>query len=322
MTTALQNTNGSDPFSIAVRRESLQTRIREVLGQRSAQFTSSLVSLVNANYALKKAEPDSVVAAAMTAALLDLPINKDLGFAHIVPYSGKAQFQMGYKGFIQLAMRTGQYRHLNACEVYEGEFVSYSKLTGELVLKEDGKTSETVVGYAAYMELVNGFRHAIYWPAEKVQAHSQRYSQAVKSKKQDSPWFTNFDAMALKTVIKSLLSKWGILSIELQRAMEADQGALSPDGSVTYLDNPKEGEGDGASQTEGKLLGAGAEDPRLPEAAKLDLEDACQRAGYKPGKEFQALAESVGAKRWAALTVAQAEKVWERINETRGDAAE
>jgi recombination protein RecT len=226
------------PLAVLIKEESMQKRIAEVLGDRAPQFASSLVSLANANQRLQEADPQSVIAAAMTAALLNLPINKDLGFAHIVPYSGVAQFQMGYKGFIQLAMRTGQYKHLNACAVREGEFVSYSKLSGELILNEGQCDPDSLpVGYAAYMKLINGFEHAIYWTKEEVWAHAQKYSQAVKSKKKDSPWFTNFDSMALKTVIKSLLSKWGILSIELETAFTSDGGFIREVGGRTEFES-------------------------------------------------------------------------------------
>ena len=218
--------------------ESIQNRIKEVLGARAPQFCSSIVSLVNASDALSEAEPNSVVAACMTAALLNLPINKDLGFAHIIPYAGVAQFQMGYKGFVQLAMRTGQYKHLNACPVHEGELISYDKLSGELVLDPEHEGDGKVIGWAAYMELVNGFKHALYWSDEKVQKHAEKFSQAVKKKKADSPWFTNRDVMCLKTVLKALLSKWGILSVELERALQEDQGVKRTiDGNTEFIDN-------------------------------------------------------------------------------------
>lgn len=230
----------SQPTSIkmVLSNESIQNRIKEVLGARAPQFCSSIVSLVNASDALATAEPHSVVAACMTAALLNLPINKDLGFAHIIPYAGVAQFQMGYKGFVQLAMRTGQYKHLNACPVHEGELISYDKLSGELVLDPNHEGDGKVIGWAAYMELVNGFKHALYWSDEKVQKHAEKFSQAVKKKKTDSPWFTNRDVMCLKTVLKALLSKWGILSVELERALQEDQGIKRTiDAATEFIDN-------------------------------------------------------------------------------------
>jgi len=234
-------TRKQDPLKLVLSNPNVQSRISEILGKRAPQFCSSVVSLVNANDRLREADPASVVASCMTAALLNLPISKDLGFAHIVPYSGVAQFQMGYKGFVQLAMRTGQYKHLNACPVHEGELLSYDKLSGELVLDPNfDDESAKVIGWAAYMELVNGFKHALYWTDEQVQKHAEKFSQAVKKKKTDSPWFTNRDVMCMKTVLKALLSKWGILSIELETAMREDQGIKRTiDADTEFIDNTK-----------------------------------------------------------------------------------
>jgi recombination protein RecT len=223
--------------------DTIQKRIKEVLGERAPQFCASVVSLTNASDTLRQAEPNSIIAACMTAALLNLPVSKDLGFAHIIPYAGVAQFQMGYKGFVQLAMRTGQYRHLNACPVYEGELVKYDRLTGELIIDEKQRKGDVVIGWAAYMELINGFSHALYWTDAEVQKHAEKYSQAVKKQKKDSPWYTNPTAMKLKTVLKALLSKWGILSVELERALHEDQGVRRTiDSDVEYLDNGKAAE--------------------------------------------------------------------------------
>lgn len=225
MSTELANRTDPKPaLKVLLARSDIQARIKEVLGDRASEFGASVVSLANSSQRLMDCDPNSVIASCMTAALLHLPIDKNLGFAHIVPYAGVAQFQMGYKGFIQLAMRTAQYRHLNACPVFEGELVKYDRLSGEVVIDENKKKSETIIGYAAYFELTNGFKHSLYWRLDQVEAHAKRFSQAYQKKKQDSPWFTAFDAMALKTVIKALLSKWGILSIEMQRAIREDQG--------------------------------------------------------------------------------------------------
>src|SRR3989304_6236423 len=128
--------------------ENYKMRFREMLGQKEAGFMSSIITAVNTTPALKKADPPSFVAAAAIAASLDLPINPSLGFAHIVPYAGKAQFQMGWRGFVQLAMRSGQYKTINATIVYEGELKDYNKLTGEVILGE--KTGDKITGYCAY----------------------------------------------------------------------------------------------------------------------------------------------------------------------------
>ena len=216
-------------------------RFRQVLNDRAPQFVASLVQLVSSSSYLAKCDPNTIMAAAITAAALDLPIDKNLGFAHIVPYRDQAQFQMGYKGFIQLAVRTGQYKFLNCCVVHEGELVKHDELSAEVVLDPKGRTSDTVIGYAAYFKLMNGFEHAEYWTAAEVNDHARRYSQAFKQDR-ETPWKTNFDAMALKTVVKSLLSHWGIMSIEMQRALNHDQGIrANPDSDdVAYPDNTQE----------------------------------------------------------------------------------
>lgn len=238
--------NATNPLELAHRegtieqlleRPNYRSRFNQMLGDRAPQFVSSIITVYKGFS--QPVDPTSVIAAAAIAATLDLPIEKNLGFAHIVPYAGKAQFQMGYKAFIQLAVRSGQYRYLNTCEVFKGEFVSYDKLTGELVLDTSKRKGDAIVGYAAFFELVNGFRHAEYWTTEEITAHAQRFSQAYKAKKSDSPWFTAFDAMAKKTVLKDLLSHWGILSVQLQRAMMSDQTVLKDiDAEPEYIDNP------------------------------------------------------------------------------------
>lgn len=142
-------------------------RFEEVLGKRANQFTASILSLYNSEKMLQKAEPMSVISSAMIAATLDLPIDKNLGYAWVVPYAGKAQFQLGYKGYIQLALRTGQYRNINVIEVYEGELVKWNRLTEEIELDFENKQSDKVVGYTGYFELINGFRKTVYWSKAK-----------------------------------------------------------------------------------------------------------------------------------------------------------
>ena len=262
MTTEIEKQAG---ISVVLKQSSVQQRISEVLGERASQFSSSIISLVNANAQLKAADPRSIVAAAMIAATLDLPVNKDLGFAHIIPYSGVAQFQIGYKGLIQLAMRSGQYKHLNACEVCEGELIGSNKLTGEVNIDPAKKTSDTIIGYAAYMELLNGFRHSIYWSVDDVNKHAKRFSQAMKNNRKDSPWFTSFEVMAKKTLIKSLLSKWGPLSVAMQKAITEDQSVHRDiDAEGEYIDNatdkPEAESKPGASGLAEKLKGKKKED--------------------------------------------------------------
>lgn len=208
----------------------IRERFNDVLGKKAPAFISSLISVVNNSDMLAKADPTTVITAGIMAATLDLPINQNLGFAYIVPfYNGKkriteAQFQMGYKGYVQLAMRTGQYKTINASEIYEGEIKSRNRLTGEFELGE--RTSDKVVGYIAYFRLVNGFEKYLYMTKEEVEAHAKKYSQTYK--KGFGLWSTDFDSMAIKTVLKRLLSKYGILSVEMHNMATA----LSNDGAV------------------------------------------------------------------------------------------
>jgi recombination protein RecT len=191
-------------------------RFDEVLGKKAPQFTASILSLYNSEKMLQKAEPMSVVSAAMIAATLDLPVDKNLGYAWIVPYGGKANFQLGYKGYIQLALRTAQYKNINVIEVYEGELVKWNRLTEEMELDFEKKESEKIVGYTAYFELLNGFRKTVYWTKAEVEAHKKKFS------KSDFGWKNDWDAMAKKTVLTNMLRKWGILSVEMQKAFSED----------------------------------------------------------------------------------------------------
>ena len=224
-----------DTLKSLVEKPVYMNRFRQVLGERAPQFVSSLIQ-VGASPSLRNCEPNSVIAAAMTAAALDLPIDRNLGMAHIVPYKDKASFQMGYKGFVQLGLRSGQYRHLNVAEVHEGELIRHDRVKGETIIDETKRTSEKVIGYVAYLQLMNGFEHSEYWSAEDVREHAERYSR-----RSDSPWSSNFDAMARKTVLKDLISHWGPMSVQMIKAVTEDQGVRSSvDGEISYPDNEDE----------------------------------------------------------------------------------
>jgi len=205
-----------------------EKRFKELLGARSAQFVSSVLSVGNSLGA--DCEPTSIITSAMTAATLDLPVDKNLGFAWIVPYrSGnkkQAQFQMGYKGYIQLGLRTGQYERMNARVINAEAFVGWDEV-GEPII-DWSKIDETQpsIGYVFAFKLVNGFTKIAYWSKERVQAHAKRYSKSYGGN-YSSPWTTDFDPMALKTVIKNELAKWGILSIEMISAIKHDQATKS-----------------------------------------------------------------------------------------------
>jgi recombination protein RecT len=223
----------------------VKKRFEEMLGKKAAGFMSSIVSITNGSKQLQSCEPKTILSAASIAAALDLPINPNLGFAAIVPYGKEATFQMMYKGFIQLGLRTGQYKLMNAAEIYEGELVSRNRVTGEIVLDFDAKKSDKVVGYCAYFQLINGFEKYLYMTVEEIEKHAKKYSQTYRSTKdfirEKSKWTTDFHAMALKTVIKLLLSKYGILSVDMQTAVQADQSVVTEnetgDFDFSYADN-------------------------------------------------------------------------------------
>lgn len=195
----------------------MQKKFEQVLDKKAPQFMSSLLNLYNGDTYLQKATPMSVVTSALVAATLDLPVDKNLGYAWIVPYNGTAQFQLGYKGYIQLALRTGQYKSINVIEVHEGELISWNRLTEELELNLDGATSDKVIGYCGFFRLTNGFEKTVYWSKKQIEDHKKKFS------KSDFGWKKDFDAMAKKTVLRNMLSKWGILSIEMQSAVDKDE---------------------------------------------------------------------------------------------------
>lgn len=226
----------------------IRNRFEEMLGKKAAGFMSSIISAVSTNSALKTCDPRSVVASAAVAASLDLPINPSLGFAHIVPYSGKAQFQMGWKGFVQLGMRSGQYKSMNCSEVYEDELDTYNPITGEFKLKDQSEWKqrynsqrEKIVGFVSFFKLLNGFEMFLYMTKAQVEAHGREYSKSYG--RDSSPWKTKFDAMAKKTVMKLLLSKFGVLSIEMTKALQTDQAVVIDENRLEFADNPNNQQG-------------------------------------------------------------------------------
>lgn len=208
---------------------------KSMLKERAPQFISSIIACSNRLPA--GTDPHSIIGAAAIAATLDLPIDPNLGFAHIVPYKGKATFQMGYKGFVQLGLRSGQYSRMNAQPINAEAFNGYDEVGDPLIDWNKLDKTKEAIGYAFAWKLVNGFTKVVYWTREAVVAHAERYSQAYRSKKQDSPWFTKFDSMALKTVIKDGLGHWGILSTQMQTAMRFDQASVPDLGAdPEYID--------------------------------------------------------------------------------------
>lgn len=258
--------------SVAVRNllkeDAYKKRFEQVLGERAPQFMASITNLAQEPN-LANCEPQSIIASAFVAATLDLPIDKNLGVAWLVPYdvnqniNGQwkkrklAQFQIGYRGFVQLAFRTGLYSGMNAVRVNAealgrmnprtGEIETFNSIGEQLIDWEKIDETKEPVGYAFAWELTSGFSKIVYWSKEKVEDHARRYSKAyqydLKENKQKCPWSTDFDAMAIKTVIKNALSKWGILSVEMQRALKHDQASqITIDTEPIYPDNGENGD--------------------------------------------------------------------------------
>lgn len=205
-----------------------KNKFNEMLGKKAAGFMSSIIAVTNNNKYLAKANPATVIGAAAQAAMLDLPINQSLGFAYIVPYGNEAQFQLGYKGYIQLAQRSGQYVDIGAKTVYEGELEYENRLLDKFKFGE--RTGDKVIGYLAYFRLTNGFEKMLFMTLDEMQAHAKKYSKNYKGGT-DKWGLTDFNTMAEKTVLKRLLSKYGPLSIE---SIQMSQ-ALSNDGSVISM---------------------------------------------------------------------------------------
>lgn len=223
--------------------DSVKQRFNEILGQKAPGFISSIISVASNNSYLQNVEPQSILNAAVVAATLDLPINPNLGFAAIVPYKGSAQFQLMYKGLIELCLRSGQFLSIIDNVVYEGELVSKNRFTGDYIFDESLRSSDKIIGYMAYFKLINGFEKTSYMNIDEVKKHAKRFSQSYKSGY--GVWKDDFDVMARKTVLKLLLAKYAPKSIEMQRAIIFDQSTIKgdltdsniDDADITYIDN-------------------------------------------------------------------------------------
>lgn len=234
-----------NPVKALFDRPEVQQKFKELLGKRSASFCTSVLQIVSSNEMLRNADPNSIYQSAAVAATLDLPLNNNLGFAYIVPYNNKqpdgtykvvAQFQMGYKGFIQLAQRSGQFKSIYAAPIYEGQLTKEDPLEG-FEFDFTKKTSDKVLGYASKFKLLNGYEAVWYMTVDQIKKHGGKYSKTFTQKY--GLWNTDFDTMAQKTVIKLLLSKFAPLSIEMQKAVITDQALINNADTVdvTYIDN-------------------------------------------------------------------------------------
>lgn len=311
----LQARSNKPKFSVAIQTPMYQKLVNDTLGDpdRARRFVAAITSAVAVNQDLQACDAGTVLSAALLGESLNLSPSPQLGQYYLVPYNDKrrgpiAQFQLGYKGYIQLAERSGQYLDIDAFPVVEGEYKGRDRFTRRPVLEfleDDGvRESRPVVGYYAYFELVNGFRKVLYWDRNKMLAHADRYSQAFylhgrdaqdprysrvsyedflakkfpegDAWKYSSFWYKDFDAMACKTMLRQLISKWGIMSVDLQRALASDENAVKADGTPDYLDTPQD-DGAATEQRDGVPAIDGTEqDAGLPPELPADLfgEDA------------------------------------------------
>lgn len=239
--------------------KSVSDKFEELLGKKTPGFITSVLALCNQNKMLANCEPAKIYQAAAMAAMLDLPLNPNLGFAYIIPYNEKTgetdpntgkdiykpvpQFQVGYKGFIQLAQRSGQFQNINVTDVREGELKKHDRLTGEIEFdwNNTDRSSKKVIGYAGFFSLINGFSKTVFMSVDELNTHGKKYSKTYNQS--SSKWKTEFDAMATKTLIKLMLSKYAPLSIDMQTATMADQAVIkSIEGGLEnaefeYVDN-------------------------------------------------------------------------------------
>lgn len=227
--------------------DAVKNQINQVIGGKNGQrFISAVVSAVNNNPMLQECTNQSILAAALLGESLNLSPSPQLGQYYMVPFNDKnrgkvAQFQLGYKGYIQLAIRSGQYKKLNVLAIKEGELIHFDALNEEIEVRliedEEQREQAATIGYYAMFEYVNGFRKAIYWSKAKMEAHALKYSKGYAAKKGYTFWEKDFDGMAYKTMLRQLISKWGIMSIDMITAMDSDMAIINEDGSKTYVDN-------------------------------------------------------------------------------------
>lgn len=259
-----RNAGKPQTFSAFLTSDAIKNRINAMVGGKDGQrFISSVISAVSVNPALTECEHSTILSAALLGESLKLSPSPQLGQYYLVPFNDKkrnckvAQFQLGYKGYIQLAIRSGQYKKLNVLAIKEGELIRFDALNEEIEVKlienDTEREAAKTIGYYAMFEYTNGFHKAMYWSREKMMAHADKYSMAFSAAKYQelldgkipqsemwkysSFWYKDFDGMAYKTMLRQLISKWGIMSIEMQTAFSNDMATIHDDGSVDYVDN-------------------------------------------------------------------------------------
>ena len=238
-------------FTSYITSNAVANKINQIIGDEKTgkRFISAIVSAVNNNPQLKECDNASILSGALLGESLNLSPSPQLVNYYLVPFNDKdrgkvATFQLGYKGYIQLAIRSGQYKKLNVLAIKEGELIKYDPLEEELevnlIQDELEREKAKTIGYYAMFEYINGFKKSIYWSKEKMEAHALKYSQGYKAKKGYTFWEKDFDAMAFKTMLRQLISKWGVMSTEMQSAYEGDMAYIKDDGSKVYIDNQED----------------------------------------------------------------------------------
>lgn len=238
-------------FSTFMTSGAVAKKVNSIIGdeQSGKRFISGIISAVSVNPTLSECDNSSILSAALLGESLNLSPSPQLGNYYLVPYNDKqrgkvATFQIGWKGYYQLALRSGYYKKLNVIEIKEGELISWNPLEEEIkvnIIEDDSEREKTkTIGYYAMYEYLNGFRKAIYWSKEKMESHAMTYSMGYKAKKGYTFWEKDFDSMAKKTMLRQLISKYGIMSTELQNAYEGDMAVINEDGSKDYIDNKEE----------------------------------------------------------------------------------
>ena len=245
----------SNGLTAYLTQDAVKNQINSVIGGKNGdRFISSIVSAVNTNKELQSCTNQSILSAALLGNSLGLSPSPQLGQYYMVPFNDKtkgkvAQFQLGYKGYLQLAMRSGQYKKLNVLAIKNGELVRYDPLNEEIEVNliEDDTVRENTetIGYYAMFEYTNGFKKTLYWSKKKMEEHALKYSQAYAADKRKGTawtfWAKDFDSMAYKTMLRQLISKWGIMSIDMMTAFDKDMAVINQDGSSYYVDNQEDG---------------------------------------------------------------------------------
>ena len=239
-------------FSIAIQSDTYKNLINQTLGDkdRATRFIASISSAVATNQDLQQCDAGTILSGALLGESLNLSPSPQLGQYYLVPFNDSkrgykvAQFQLGYKGYIQLAIRSGQYKKLNVLAIKKGELVKYDPLNEEievnLIEDEEERENTETAGYYAMFEYTNGFRKSLYWSKSKMEKHALKYSKGYAAHKGYTFWEKDFDGMAYKTMLRQLISKWGIMSIDMQQAVEKDMATINTDGTYEYVDNEEE----------------------------------------------------------------------------------